>query len=256
MKIKSLIIFTLVSFSCGLYAQNRIEERLPQIKERKFFSFIGADLRPYQLPYSVNSNTRTIESSEVATYGTTVGIGREFRISDRWSTSSSLSAFFAQGTKEERGLPPEAEELDIEVANFDRDTRMYGAEFSQSISYDFYSGDYIIRPSLSFGLAYGQAANTLDYRFNDFNDDNEQYTLDVDDSFTTQRVGLELSFFEVGTPLYSFIGASYTTYSISEREFEGQRSVNGSSSTNMDQYIIEAEDTSVITYALGIGYRF
>jgi hypothetical protein len=223
LNMKLVLLTFILSVSAPVWAQDpeetqvtmfNLEDRRVDVKkENSWNASVSAMALQYTPGYQMQSAFRFGESfnnERVLTYGTQLEFGKDYYISDSFMMSTKVNGFYSKG---EYTNDRQADEtLEVSVARLDSSAETYGAGISQTIGYDFESGDFIIRPFVEYGVGYGLASSEVNYKYQlreEASDtlNTEDFNIRLRDNYTYNSLSLGVAFL-MNTGFSSYIKLS------------------------------------------------
>jgi hypothetical protein len=229
--------------------------------ESKWLVKLGFDLIQYptSLP-EFEGKHDSVETGEVRnTYGSSLGVARDFNIGSGFSTTLGLSGFYHRDHDKDIGKG--AEDIDIDFSETRTSQRIHGGELSISLNYLFENKHVNIQPFLELSGGVGESQVEKEYTRDELpsieTNGTEDYDVVQDESFNYTKIGFGLNFIS-RYGIVSYVKASMMSLTKTDRETEGESNVFGSAvikdESSKENGINENE--SVMSASAGIGYYF
>lgn len=218
-----------------------------------FFYNIGIGYHELQSDHTFKGKHKEYEKNDNEFMkGIDLGIGRDYNWIGKFSTSLSLSAFYAKN--DDQITNKASEDVPEDVSTLRDLATIYGGGAEFAIKYQISTESLNWQPFVAIGV--GQATIVMEKNYEYDAVEKENYNVEMKDStiFTSQSVGLNVI---SKKGLFSYLKYSRTQYNLLTRKSEGYyKKADDDKETKVKDTDRTSETNAYNSYALGMGYMF
>lgn len=233
------------------------ENRRVDIKKDSPWSVdVSATARQYRPNFAFNSSFsggRSFNQKLLYAFGPVIDIGRDFYLSERISTSTRIHGFYStiRNSDDKQADPT----LAVSISKTQEEYQNYGAGISQTVGYDFYSDQLIIRPFAAYSVGYAVGTGNLKYDYN-IGADVEAYNVDFEDRYVYNDITIGVRFI-TESGLATTIQASRIGVLSGDLQLRGYSIPNtGAGRVTEDADLDSRSGQANYSASIGVGYYF
>ncbi|MFP5491944.1 MAG: hypothetical protein ACLGG0_10610 [Bacteriovoracia bacterium] len=235
-------------------------------KHRKsnWVSSFGFEHTRVELPYEFQGAKKQIGEEKRELMGARLGLGRDFYVGSGFIFGTRLEGYYL-GTlfTDAQTADPE---LDIEVAATKKSGHIFGADAIAHLGWMFdfktknpFLGDMTYMAFELFveaGIGRGKGYNRKEYYFDASPVTDEEYSLIIEDDFTSQVISAGFNILSTSTGAFLYVKGSQVTQDITERKFRGMSRLTGQAEVDLEGTVKNPDVDPITIVSIGGGFRF
>jgi hypothetical protein len=235
-------------------------------KHRKsnWVSTFGFEHTRVVLPYDFQGTKKQIGEEKRELMGARLGLGRDFYMGGGFIFGTRLEGYYL-GTLFTEAQTADPEEP-IEVAATKKTGQIFGADAIAHLGwmFDFKAKNPFLGEMtyLAFelfveaGIGRGKGYNRKEYYFDASPVTDEEYSLTIEDDYTSQIISTGFNLLSTSTGAFLYIKASQVTQDITERSFRGKSKPNGQAEVDLKGTASSPDVDPITIVSIGGGFRF